>query len=231
MPYGADVKMTEKKGLHMYSADDKTYPSVTTILDCIGAPKNLMGWANSLGKRGITYEEELKRTAVQGTFVHEINQCLVDPEHGIMPTITDPLVDYYVRKRVQNFKFQLDQNAGHWKTIFSECPFVSHKYEIGGTMDWFSEWYELKTLFDYKTSAAVRAKHILQLGGYYLILQDNGIDMDRAGIILCKQDRCLINIFEMEVIKRCAEIFLRIRDYYYDHLFLEDAVVNKATII
>lgn len=231
MPYGESVTMISENEMHMYSADGKAYPSVTTILDIVAYTKQIVGWANSLGFKRIRYEDELNRTADQGTYVHEINQCLVDPEHGKMPIIKDPLTDYRVRKRTNNFAFKLKEHEGHWETVFTETPFVSHTYEIGGTMDWLSKWYDALTLFDYKTSSGLREKHILQLGGYNLILHDNGIDIDQAGIILCKEDRCLMNIFERDVIEKCSDIFLTIYDYYKKHPYLEDAIRNRPTIV
>lgn len=231
MPQGKEVTMESINGAHLYCADGKTYPSVTTILSIVAYSQQLMKWANSLGMRRIDYQTELDRTAVQGTYVHEINQCIVDPENGKMPAIGDPLTEYRVRKRVNNFKAKLDEHDGHWSTIFAEKPFVSHTYELGGTMDWCANWYEKTTLFDYKTSAAVRDKHVLQLGGYNLMLHDNGIDIDQGGIILCKEDRCLINIFDKETLDKAADIFLSIYDYYKKHDWLANVILNGATTI
>ena len=226
-----EVVMKEKDGKHHYCGDGKEYPSVTTILDAIGYNKNLMGWANSLGMRRIKYEDELKRTSIQGTLCHEMAQSIVDPDRGKIPTIADPLLDYYVRTRIRNFQFQLDANAGHWKTIFTEKPFISHTHEIGGTMDWYAEWYGKRTLFDFKTSSGLRAKHIYQLGGYYDILLDNGEEPEAAGIILLKQDRCLFNIFEIEIIKEAARVFRDIiKPLYYEMPKFERILVTGPTI-
>lgn len=231
MPYGESVTMVEDSGKHLYQADGKAYPSVTTILDIVAYSKSIVGWANNLGFKRIRYEDELNRTANQGTFVHEINQCLVDPEKGAMPIIKDPLMDYRVRKRVNNFSLKLKEHEGHWNTIFSETGFVSHTYEIGGTMDWYANWYDQETLFDYKTSAAVREKHILQLGGYYLILTDNGFKPEQAAIIICREDRCLMNFFAKETIEECANIFLDVYSYYKKHAYLVDAVNHPPAVV
>lgn len=230
-PDSQAVTMKEKNGKHSYCGDGKEYPSVTTVLDVVGYNKNLMSWANSLGMRHIKYEDELKRTAIQGTFCHEMAQSIVDPEKGKVPVITDPLVDYYVRTRIRNFQYQLDANAGHWKTIFTETPFISHTHEVGGTMDWYAEWYEKRTLFDFKTSSGLRAKHIYQLGGYYDILLDNGEEPEQAGIILLKQDRCLINIFDIAVIQEAARVFREIiKPLYYELTKIESIIVTEPTI-
>jgi hypothetical protein len=231
MPYGETVKMEEVNNHHMYTADDKGYPSVTTILDVVAYSKYLMRWANNLGFNRVRYEDELNRTSTQGTFVHEMNQCLVDPEHGVMPSIKDPLTDYRVRKRVNHFSNKLKENEGHWRTIFAETPFVSHTYEIGGTMDWYAEWYQKETIFDYKTSSGLREKHILQLGGYYLLLSDNGFTPEQSAIILCKEDRCIFNFFDREIMERCANIFLDVYSYYKQHPYLTDVINNRATIV
>lgn len=231
MKLESTVTMKEQDGKHTYCADGKEYPSVTTILDAVAYSKHLVGWANSLGMRHIRYEDELKRTSTQGTLCHEMAQAIVDPEHGQPPKITDPLMDYYVRTRIRNFQFQLDSNAGHWSTIFTEKPFVSHTHGTGGTMDWYANWYDKRTLFDFKTSSGLREKHIFQLGGYYDILLDNGEEPEQAGIILLKQDRCLINIFDIEIIKRAAEVFREIiTPYYYAHAEFVRIIVTEPTI-
>jgi hypothetical protein len=226
------VTMEECNGIHLYTdGSGKKYPSVTTVLDVVAYAKPIVQWANNLGFQRKKYDDELKRTADQGTYVHSMLQCIVDPSRGEMPVVLDPIMDYHVRKRVKGFRYMLEQNEGQWKNIFTEKPMISHKYEMGGTMDWFAEWRGKTTLFDFKTATGVRTKHLLQLGGYYLLCQENNLPFEQAGIILVKEDRTIMNIFEMGIIERCAEIFLNVKQYYYDHFFLEDAIRSKADII
>lgn len=226
-----EVVMDDSNGYHLYSSEGKSYPSVTTILSAISYNKYIVRWANSLGFKHKNYEEELDRTAVEGTFMHEMNQAFVDPEKASPPIISEPLVQYYVRQRAQAFQLKMKLHEGHWSTIFTEMPMVSHTYEMGGTMDWMALWYDRLTLFDYKSSSGLRQKHLYQLGGYDLLLQDNGIKVDQMGIILCKRDNCIIHLFERDVIERCSEIFLEIKKYYEGDKEITAMMTERAEVL
>ena len=228
----SQVQMMEQDGHHVYTdGTGVAYPSVTTILSTISYNKAIVSWANNLGFRHIRYEEELNRTADEGTFMHAFAQALVDPEHGCIPNIRDPLTQYRVRQRAQGLNFKLKYHEGNWKTIFTEKAFISRTYEIGGTLDWYASWYGKNTLFDFKSSSGLRSKHLLQLGGYDLILQDNGIFIDQAGIILAKRDNCIINIIDRDTLTRCGEIFLKVKDWYYQNQEIETITREKPTIL
>lgn len=226
------ITMDDSDGTHRYTkGDGKVYPSVTTILGAISYTKHIVRWANSLGFKHINYEDELERTAIEGTYMHAFAQCLVDPEHGEAPNIKEPLVQYYVRQRIQGLKLKLKFHEGHWSTIFTETPLISETYEIGGTLDWYAMWYDKKTLFDFKSSSGLRTKHLLQLGGYDLMLQDNGEVIDQAGIWLVKRDNCVINIIDRPTLDRCAELFLKVKDWYYENMEMERIVTEKPVIL
>lgn len=229
MPIGqSSVELVTKYGNHLYQSDQKTYPSVTTILDCVAYNQHIVGWANYLGFKHIRYEDALKQTADRGTYVHAFNQYYVDPEHGMPPRISDDLTKIDVGKRCNNFLYELRKAEGYWKTIFTETPFVSHTYEIGGTVDWLAEWYGKTTIFDYKTSNALRDKHALQIGGYYYGLADNGITADQGCIILCRTDRCLFYFFNQEEMKMLGERFFRIYQYYKDHEEMKSFIASRT---
>lgn len=225
------ITMDDSQGFHMYQKDGKSYPSVTTILGVVSYNKFIVRWANRLGFQHKDYEEALKQTADEGTLMHAGAQALVDPEHGAMPVIKDALTEYYVRQRLDGLRLKLKFHEGNWSTIFTESPFVSDTYGIGGTLDWYSMWYGKKTLFDFKSSSGLRDKHLLQLGGYDLILQDNGITIDQAGIILVKRDNCIINIFDRPIINELAKYFLTVKQYYYESKRTTEIVSASAEIL
>lgn len=227
MPIGnQSVNLITRYGNHLYCADGATYPSVTTVLDIVAYSSHLMGWSNYLGFKKIRYEDVLNQAANRGTYVHAINQCYVDPAHGVMPRIPNAGMESEVRNRSNNFLYELRKAKGHWSTIFSETPFVSHTYQIGGTVDWYAEWYGKKTLFDFKTSSGLREKHIIQVGGYYYGLTDNGISIDQACIILCKEDRCLFYFIDLPMLQRCGQIFFQIYEYYKSHEWLQQQITQ-----
>lgn len=191
------------------------YPSVTTILDVVSYNRFIAQWANNLGFRRVRYQDELDRTATLGTTVHALAQDFVDPMNSTGIQITDPLLEYYARKRMDGFKARLKDED--YETIFTEKSFASETYQIGGTMDWFCTYREKKTLFDFKTASGLREKFIYQLGGYGLILDDNGIEWEQAGIILIQQNRSIINVFPKEIIQEAGEIFKLIYAYKKHH--------------
>lgn len=222
-----DVQMDTSQGYHLYTdGTGDSYPSVTTILHAVSYSEHIVRWANKLGMAHRRYDEVLDQTALEGTAMHELNQCLVDPEYGTPPQIKDPMLMYYAKQRHANFRYFLSQHEGKWKTILTEKAFISHKYRMGGTTDWLAMWYDKLTLFDYKSSSGLRQKHLLQLGGYLDLLDDNGIHIDQAGILLCKRDRCLPHIFDREIIERCAEAFRSIHDYVEKSKFLDDLIIT-----
>lgn len=216
------VTMDDSQGIHLYTdGSGVSYPSVTTILHVVSYSEHIVRWANNLGFRHERYDDALNKSALEGTIMHALNQCFVDPEHGSEPYIQDPMILYYAKKRYENFRFFMKEHEGHWKTTFTEKAFISHTYQMGGTTDWLAEWHGKLTLFDYKSSSGLRQKHLLQLGGYLDLLDDNGIHIEQAGILLCKRDRCVPHIFEREIIEHCAEAFRTVHDYVEKSKFLD----------
>lgn len=197
------------------------YTSITTVLNSMGYPKPLIHWANSLGFRRIQYEVELQKSAEAGTALHSGAQHIVDPSSAPkLPKLKDPLMDYYMRKRLDCLKARLELEKP-WKTIFTETTFFSKKYEIAGTIDWFCEFRGCPTIGDFKSSSGIREKHLFQLGGYGILLEENGIRFDRAMILLCKEDNCIIHMFPKSVIQQMGYYFLTVKEYGMNY--------NKAT--
>lgn len=227
MPHGNEVHMKSLHDLHMYEHDGKTYPSVTTVLQCVAYNRNIVDWANWLGLQHMNYAKTLDATAREGTLAHAHAQKLVDPENGAIPELADPLTEYYVKSRMRHFKEKIDQYEGRWKTIYTEHPMVSHTYEIGGTMDWYAEWDGVPTLFDFKTSKGVRDKHLLQLGGYRLMMMDNDLPVEQAGIIIIGRDFCRFSIFDIDTIKLASEWFLKVHEWYKIHQKLDEMMLDR----
>lgn len=224
------IVLDQTKERHFYTRGDGiSYPSVTTILDAVAYNKQIVQWANSLGFRRINYSKELDSVSEEGSAMHALAQCIVDPEHGKPLHVKEPLIDYYARQRAEGLRLKLESHKGHWQTIFTEASFLSPSYEIGGTIDWYTMWYDRKTLFDFKSSKSLRTKHLLQLGGYDLICQDNGEVIDQAGIILVKRDNCVIHIFERELIDVFAKAFLKVKDWYYASKELDEIIADNPS--
>ena len=219
---------------HHYKQDGdnskKSYPSVTTVLNLVSYNEFIVQWANSLGFRRIGYKSELQRTAKIGTALHAGAQSMIDPELDLHPHVDDPLTDYYMRKRIQSLRERLEQEKP-WRTIFTETTFCSREHGFAGTIDWFVEFRGMPTLADFKSSSGMREKQLLQLGGYYLLLTENGIRVDHSMILLCKEHNCEIHHFDEKILIRCGEIFLRVLEYYYDHAWLTETIKDNRWLL
>lgn len=199
--------------MHIYTCQDGIeVPSVTTILQCLGS-KSLLKWANYLGFKHIDYEEELERSASNGTKIHECLQHAVDPK-----LFEDKIVfansieaDYYTR--ITN-RFLKVMSKYKYKTIYTETTFTSSKLGYGGTLDWLCEINDKKILGDFKSSKKVHMKHILQLGGYKNLLAENGIEIDGAMIIIVNDAMCFPYFVGKNKLDELGEVFNMIAKIY-----------------
>lgn len=207
------------------------YQSITTVLDAMGVAKPLMHWANSLGFRRIQYEVELQKSSEAGTALHAGAQHLVDPKAAPkLPKLKDPLMDYYMRKRLDCLKMRLDLEKP-WKTIFTETTLFSKKYEIAGTIDWFCEFREHPTIADFKSASGMREKFLYQLGGYGLLMDENGIYYERVAIFLCKEDNCIIHMFPREVVDEAKAFFLLVKQYGFNYEKVTDWIRDRQYLL
>ena len=83
-----------------YEIDGQVVPSVTEILKYAGfGTEQLIGWANSLGKKGKDYKTELDRTAAIGVAVHACIEMELTGEKYDIPVdlISDvfPILELY----------------------------------------------------------------------------------------------------------------------------------------
>lgn len=206
------VKMKEVKDMHFYSKDKMMYPSVTTILDSMAYNKELMQWANYLGLQRKQYLTELKQTATAGRYMHCMCQQLVDPTYDEKIPVVDPLMDYYVRRRIFHLRAKLKECQ--WETIFTEKSFVSHTYEFGGTIDWFVLLNGKRTIADFKSAKAMRNKFLLQLVAYAMMMEDNGIEYDQVANFLCTETECKVYVYPRAVCAQLKDTFIQIYGYY-----------------
>lgn len=198
--------------MHIYEADGKEVPSVTTIIHSLGNDE-IIKWANSLGFRHLSYEKELDKYARNGTLIHDLLRGEVDPNYTPDVVYKDAFhrnecLGYLTRFRnmIKDYEFE---------TIFTEKSFASAKLGYGGTIDWYARFFnKYNMLNDFKTSKAVRFSHLLQLGGYYNLLKENGITLDGASIILCNKKVSSMYPIGVSELKWYADAFQLLANYY-----------------
>jgi len=192
--------------MHIYECPDgKQVPSVTTILQVLGN-KEIIKWANMLGFRHIDYDTELNRLADSGTLIHTIVQHIVDPSLANEPIVfKDKLEEEKYTKIADKFSNMIKDYS--YNTIFTEKTFVSSKLGYGGTIDWFAEMSGFNMLNDFKSSKRVYMKHLLQLGGYYNLMTENGYKIDGGSIILVNERISTLYPINQKDIDELGKIF------------------------
>lgn len=171
--------------MHIYtSPSGKELPSVTTVLQIINMGDGIAKWANYLGFKHIKYQDELDRRATIGTDVHNYIRTIVDSS---CEEIVSETVKFYHGDKINRFKKEMSNYS--YKTIFTEKTFLSDSLGYGGTIDWYTNINGINMLVDFKTSKAVSLKHLLQLGGYYNLMLDSGIEDVQGGAIMLVGDK------------------------------------------
>ena len=198
--------------MHIYEKDGKEYPSVTTILHSLGNDE-IIKWANHLGFKHLDYEKELEKTSIIGTKVHDLLRGEIDPSYKPEITYKDELERITLLGYVTRFRNFIQDYT--YETIFTEKTFISESLGYAGTLDWFAKINQKYIMLnDFKTSKAVRLKHLFQLGGYYNLLHENGYEPDGASIILVNKKLCSMFPISKSELLYFAEAFNILAKFY-----------------
>ncbi len=153
-----------------YKVDGKKVPSVTTILGRYKNATGLLIWSNKLGLEGKSYHSELNKAGDIGTDFHELAEKHITNEYYELPD--DPVVQECFNK------FKDWWTEQEYEVTFTEKSFCCRKYKYGGTADLLVNG---DTLVDFKTSKQVYDDHLVQLGAYkYMIEEQDGIQINKG---------------------------------------------------
>ena len=198
--------------MHIYECPDgKKVPSVTTILQILGS-KEIIYWANRLGFRHIDYEAEMNTLADAGTKMHAMVQKIVDPNCAATVSFKDQFEKERYDLLAMRFSNMIKDYS--YNTVFTEKTFVSSKLGYGGTVDWFAEMSGFNMLNDFKSSKKVYMKHLLQLGGYYNLMTENGYDIHGGSIILVNDRLSSLYPVSRESLIKLGDVFNAITYVY-----------------
>lgn len=198
--------------MHIYELDGKEYPSVTTIIHCLGNDA-IIKWANHLGFKHQDYTKVMDEYSEFGTKVHSALQAQVDPTYNEPIMYKDFIEQAKVTAAVTNFKKLISQYE--YETIFTETTFISPTLGYAGTCDWLAKInMKYLMLMDFKTSKMVRFTMLLQLGGYSNLLREAGYNLDGAGIILANPKLSTLYPLNNIELQFYAEAFQKLADYY-----------------
>lgn len=211
--------------MHIYTNEAKTImlPSVTTITSFVKFKPEyepLMQWSNFLGFKNQRYQETLDMTADLGTKVHEaIAYVVQDKDVPDELSKTVPLVDM-VKYCMSVASFRQFYNDTKPETLFSERSMLSETLGYGGTIDWVSIEDKKTILTDFKTSSAVRGYMSMQLAAYIKLLEEKGISIDVARIMLVSKPKVVIREFTKKEMDKAYKMFQKVFELY--KLYNED---------
>lgn len=202
-----------------YNSEGIEIPSVTEITKLLHKPE-LDSWANWMGLvRRINVNDYLLEKSRYGTYCHELF------ENFFMGLLTKNSLDH-------NFV-----NEDEFSLLIRKLEYIKdqfRKYDIevinmelgmdgkrfGGTLDMLAYSKSLHRIFvfDLKTSKSLYQSHLIQTGGYSLLLEElYGIPVTDVGIILLSKPigNDMIHIIPRDRNKPNEEIFNKLVDIYY----------------
>ncbi|MCM1214106.1 MAG: hypothetical protein NC548_06250 [Lachnospiraceae bacterium] len=198
--------------MHIYELDGQKYPSVTTIIHCLGNDA-IIKWANHLGFKHQDYTKVMDESSKFGTKVHAALQREVEGNDGTQLEFADFIERTQVTTALGHFR-RLMQSY-EYETIFTEKTLISPKLGYAGTLDWLTKInFKYLMLMDFKTSKMVRFTMLLQLGGYSNLLKEAGYNLDGAGIILVNPKLSTLYPINNIELQFYAEAFQKLADYY-----------------
>lgn len=198
--------------MHIYTCENGVeVPSVTTILKMLGS-EAIIRWANYLGFKRIDYDDEMDRTSNIGTKIHECVRSVIDPSACGSVTFANEYDAVYYDKITNIFRENISKFK--YETIFTEKTFASSKLGYGGTLDWYCKMGSLRMLNDFKSSKQVRLKHLLQLGGYTQLLEENGYEVDAASIIIINDRGSSMYPIDRQTLTEMGVLFNKLAEIY-----------------
>jgi len=160
-------------------ANGKRVCGATTITGLLNKPQ-VLAWANRIGLEGIEMNAYKDDLANVGTLAHAM----------IIGHLTGNAVetDEFSKNdidRAENamLSFLEWEKSNKVNVIMAEEPLVSETHQFGGTPDIYGTLNGERVLIDLKTGSGIYKEMGYQLGGYVMLLEENGYSVDRAYIL------------------------------------------------
>jgi hypothetical protein len=177
---------------HIYkNKDGARLPSVTTILSRFKSADGLIHWAWKLGSEGKDYRAERQKAADAGTVAHQMVEAHI---HGKEWEDTGDFAKNIVDKGRNAFENYLRwADTAKIEIHYTEIPMISEVHQFGGCPDGIGICRATSNAFcmpDWKSSNALYADYLFQLGGYKILWEENYPDMPiEGGFHLCRFDK------------------------------------------
>ncbi len=180
------VLYDERAEIHgpYFNSVGRIVPSVTTVIGAnLGWDKDtLYNWIARVTKEGYEYKALTNVAAEVGTCCHQMVEEFLSPElKPFDEEVWSARVLEHARVGYDAFRAWHDEHKP--TTLFSELKLVHEELQYGGTLDYGAVFHGEPALIDFKTSDAVRRKHIIQASAYREIWRTN-LDADPRVIVL-----------------------------------------------
>lgn len=197
--YKAHIQYKTKDGIKV--------PGVTTITGELGWNKQaLISWANKIGLDGMLANKYRDDKAEIGTLAHEF---ITNTLQGIKTDTSDYSENQIAQAENSVLKFDNWHKDHNLEPILIEKPLVSETYGFGGTPDIYGKVDGIYTLIDLKTGKNIYDEHLVQTGGYVILLEEHGYKVEKIIILnIPRTNSEKFNIEEEADIEVCKEIFL-----------------------
>lgn len=146
-----------------YTDDNETfYPSVTTVLDDYPKGKAFFDWLKQVGMNA---EAVVEKAAQEGTRVHDAIQSFLSGNEIVWMSPSGK-ANYNMVEWGMILKFVEFWNKYKPEIIAVEHRLISHKYQLGMTIDLVCRFNGKVWLIDHKSSNYIHTSHELQISAY-----------------------------------------------------------------
>lgn len=164
-----------------YTDDGVTYfPSITTCLDAYPKGASFNEWLKATGSNAVEIADIAAR---EGSRVHDAIEKLLKGE--MLMWAPDGVALYNESEWIRIMRFNDFYSVYKPKVIAVEQKFISHKYQVGGTIDLICEIDNIRWAIDYKAGKYIHPSHELQIAAYATCWNELFPDtrVDRTGIL------------------------------------------------
>ncbi len=162
-----------------FTTSGQQVPGVTTVLSVLNKPA-LIAWANRMGLQGIDTNKYVDEAAAVGSLAHAL---IIDNLGGEPVRLGDYTADQLTRARYGVSVFETWRKGHILKPHALEQPLVSEEHRYGGTVDIVAQLDGEPVLIDLKTSSGIYEEHIFQVGAYWRLLAEAGIEIKGVRIL------------------------------------------------
>lgn len=154
-------------------------PGVTTIVGILNKPA-LVPWANKMGLKGIDVKRYVDDKADIGTLAHAKIIGELTGEKVDTTDYSQQQIDQADNACLSFYEWQKKHNLIIYE---AEKALVSEKYGFGGQFDIYGEIDKSFELLDLKSGSGIWPEHYYQLGGYIILVEEAGLQIDQVRIL------------------------------------------------